>query len=42
MKKIAAMSTIPKNEEFKITDRAQKLMNEVGSALSLDKIQQRG
>lgn len=29
MKKIAAMTTIPRNDEYKITDRAQKLMTGV-------------
>jgi hypothetical protein len=31
MKKIAAMPNIPKNDELKITDRAQKLMNDVSA-----------
>jgi len=30
MKKIATLEGIPRNDEFKITDRASKLMNDVG------------
>jgi hypothetical protein len=29
MKKIATLDSIPKNDELKLTDRAQKLMNDV-------------
>lgn len=32
MKKIATLDSIPKNDELKLTDRAQKLMNDVSQA----------
>jgi hypothetical protein len=32
MKKIATLTEIPRNDEFKITERANKLMNQVGRA----------
>lgn len=37
MKKLATTTNIPRNDEFKITDRASKLMQDVGSPSQLNK-----